>query len=60
MNRRHMKGFFDPITLGFILSIVGGVTVLSVEKNSTPDEVVTQNAIEKVELVAQQPSLKSD
>ena len=60
MNRKHMKGFIDPITLGFILSIVGGATVLSLEKNDSTDQVAKQDTIEKVELVAQQPVLKSE
>ena len=60
MNRRHMKGFVDPITLGFILSIVGTSTVLSLDKNDATDQVAKQDSIEKVELIAQQPVLKSE
>ena len=60
MNRRLMKGFVDPITLGFILSIVGTTTVLSLDKHDSTDKVAKQDSIEKVELVAQQPVLKSE
>jgi hypothetical protein len=60
MNRRHMKGFIDPITLGFILSIVGTTTVLNLDKNDSTDKVAKQDSIEKVELIAQQPVLKSE
>lgn len=60
MNRRHMKGVVDPITLGFILSIVGSVTALSVDSPNSTDKVAMQGSIEKTELVAQQPPLKSE
>lgn len=60
MNRRHMKGFVDPITLGFILSLVGSATVLTLDKPSSTDQVAKQSSIEKVELMAQQPTLKSE
>jgi hypothetical protein len=55
-----MKGFIDPITLGFILSIVGTTTVLNLDKNDSTDKVAKQDSIEKVELIAQQPVLKSE
>ena len=59
MNRKHMKGFVDPITLGFILSILGTSTVLTLDKPDATDQVA-KDSIEKVELVAQQPVLKSE
>jgi hypothetical protein len=55
-----MKGFVDPITLGFILSLVGSATVLTLDKPSSTDQVAKQSSIEKVELMAQQPTLKSE
>ena len=54
-----MKGFVDPITLGFILSILGTSTVLTLDKPDATDQVA-KDSIEKVELVAQQPVLKSE
>jgi len=60
MNRKHMKGFIDPITLGFILSIVGSTAVLTLDKNDSTDKVAKQDSIEKVELIAQQPVMKSE
>ena len=60
MTRKHMQGFVDPITLGFILSIVGSVTVLSLEKPGSTDQVAKQDSMEKIELIAQQPALKSE
>ena len=60
MNRRLMKGFVDPITLGFILSIVGTTTVLTLDKPDSTDKVAKQDSIDKVELVAQQPAVKSE
>ncbi|MGD8931245.1 MAG: hypothetical protein PVI52_01655 [Chromatiales bacterium] len=56
MNRKQMKGFIDPITLGFILTIVGGATVLTLDKPNSTDQVAQQDSIEKVELIAQQPA----
>ena len=29
MNKRRMRGFLDPISLGFVLAIAGTVTALS-------------------------------
>jgi hypothetical protein len=55
-----MKGFVDPITLGFILSIVGSATVLTLDKPDSTDQVAKQDSIEKVELVAQQPAVKDE
>jgi hypothetical protein len=60
MNRKQMKGFVDPITLGFILSIVGSTTVLTMDKNDSTDQAAKQDSIEKVELIAQQPVMKSE
>ena len=60
MNRRLMKGFIDPITLGFILSIVGSTTVLTLDKHDSADKVAKQDSVQKVELIAQQPVLKSE
>jgi len=60
MNRKHMKGFIDPITLGFILSIVGSATVLTFDKPASSDQVAKQDSIDKVELVAQQPAVKGE
>jgi hypothetical protein len=59
-NRKSMKGVVDPITLGFILSIIGSATVLSLEGPYAADEVAKQDAIEKAELVAQQPTSESE
>ena len=36
MNKRRMRGFLDPISLGFILAITGTVTALSL--HSTADQ----------------------
>jgi hypothetical protein len=60
MNRKQMKGFIDPITLGFILSIVGTTTVLTLDKPHSTDQVAKQDTIEQVEVVAHQPVLKSE
>ncbi|MCB1772802.1 MAG: hypothetical protein KDI88_04235 [Gammaproteobacteria bacterium] len=38
MLTTRMKGFIDPITLGFIVAIVGTATALSLDK---PDDAST-------------------
>jgi hypothetical protein len=45
MNRKHMKGFVDPITLGFIIAIAG--TALGVHFG-TQDQAVSETATPQV------------
>jgi hypothetical protein len=50
MDKRSMQGFVDPITLGFILSIVGSVTVLSLEPSKSSDQQGQKVAADSVEM----------
>ena len=40
MNKRHMRGFLDPISLGFILAITGTVTALSLHPTAAQKDLV--------------------
>jgi hypothetical protein len=37
-----MRGVIDPVTLAFILTVVGGVAVLSVESSDPADQLEQQ------------------
>ena len=40
MNKRQMRGFLDPISLGFILAITGTVTALSLHPTAAQNDEV--------------------
>ena len=46
MSKKRMHGFLDPITLGFVLSIVGSVSVLTLEKTGPSDQTVKVDSVE--------------
>jgi hypothetical protein len=50
-----MHGIVDPITLGFILSLVGSVTVLSLETPGSSDQIEQQVTTDSVEMSQQLP-----
>lgn len=40
MNKRHMHGFLDPISLGFILALAGTATALSLHPKASQNDGV--------------------
>ena len=54
MKRQRMKGVFDPITLAFVLAIVGtaaSLTVGNVDKTSQNQPNTSANTVETVAMV---------
>ena len=53
MDKRRMHGILDPITLGFVLSILGGVSVLTLEKQGSDAQTAQQAQSGSVEMSQQ-------
>lgn len=50
MNRKHMKGFVDPITLGFVIAIAGAALGVGF---GSQDQAVDEASAAEVAQVAQ-------
>ena len=48
MNKRHMRGIIDPISVAFILSIVGSATALHIESTDSKEQVSQKAPVEQV------------
>ena len=52
MNKQRMRGVFDPITVAFILAIVGTIASLSLDSGDTSSQDQSQTKAEVTESVA--------
>ncbi len=52
MNKKRMSGVFDPITVAFILAIVGTIASLSLDGGNPSSQDQSQSAVVTTESVA--------
>jgi len=45
MNKRHMRGFLDPISLGFILAIAGTTAALTLHPKTVQNDEIQVSTI---------------